>query len=57
MSRILVVDDKEMMRDSVARTLTRQGHTVITAPGGRSALEKIARSLSKKIYSKTMERF
>jgi two-component system, NtrC family, response regulator HydG len=42
-STILVVDDKEMMRDSVATTLSRKGHTVVTASGGRDALERIAR--------------
>jgi two-component system response regulator HydG len=42
MSRILVVDDKEMMRDSVATTLARKGHTVITASSGKMALEKLA---------------
>ena len=41
MSRILVVDDKEMMRDSVATILGRRGHTVVTASGGEPALEKI----------------
>lgn len=42
MSRVLVVDDKEMMRDSVATTLARRGHGVVTAPGGGIALEKLA---------------
>lgn len=42
MSRILVVDDKEMMRDSVATTLARKGHTVLTAPSGKAALQKLA---------------
>lgn len=42
MSTILVVDDKEMMRDSVATTLSRKGHTVVTASGGKNALERIA---------------
>ncbi len=32
MSRILVVDDKEMMRDSVATTLSRKGHAVCSWP-------------------------
>ena len=41
MSRILVVDDKEMMRDSVATILGRRGHTVTTASGGEAAIEKI----------------
>jgi DNA-binding NtrC family response regulator len=42
MSRILVVDDKEMMRDSVATTLSRKGHVVSSAGGGKEAAEKIA---------------
>jgi DNA-binding NtrC family response regulator len=39
---VLVVDDKEMMRDSVGSTLTRAGYTVRTACDGRSALKEIA---------------
>jgi DNA-binding NtrC family response regulator len=42
MSRILVVDDKEMMRDSVATTLARKGHDVVAAAGGEAALKKLA---------------
>ncbi len=42
MSRVLVVDDKEMMRDSVATTLARKGLVVGTAGSGAVALEKIA---------------
>ena len=42
MSRILVVDDKEMMRDSVATLLGRRGHGVVAASGGEQALEKLA---------------
>ncbi|MHC4992834.1 MAG: sigma-54-dependent transcriptional regulator [Planctomycetota bacterium] len=41
MSRILVVDDKDMMRDSVGTTLSRRGHTVIGAAAGTQALEKL----------------
>jgi DNA-binding NtrC family response regulator len=41
MSRILVVDDKEMMRDSVATTLSRKGHTVITVSAPKAALGKL----------------
>ena len=37
MSKVLVVDDKEMMRDSVATTLSRRGHTVVSASGGKAA--------------------
>ncbi|HCT43703.1 MAG TPA: hypothetical protein DF699_00650 [Phycisphaerales bacterium] len=39
---VLVVDDKEMMRDSVGSTLTRAGFTVRTASDARSALSEIA---------------
>jgi two-component system, NtrC family, response regulator HydG len=39
---VLVVDDKEMMRDSVGSTLTRAGFTVRTASDGRAALREIA---------------
>ena len=42
MSRILVVDDKEMMRDSVAATLSRKGHNVVAAATGSAALQKLA---------------
>src|SRR5688572_16003664 len=43
MSTVLVVDDKEMMRDSVGATLQRAGLGVVSAPDGKSALEIIAR--------------
>ena len=43
MSRtILVVDDKEMMRDSIGSTLTRAGFTVRTACDANAALKEIA---------------
>ncbi|MBL8746769.1 MAG: sigma-54-dependent Fis family transcriptional regulator [Phycisphaerae bacterium] len=42
MHTILVVDDKELLRDSVATTLQRAGFTVITAVSGDEALETIA---------------
>ncbi|TVQ54599.1 MAG: sigma-54-dependent Fis family transcriptional regulator [Phycisphaerales bacterium] len=43
MSRILVVDDKEMMRDSVATTLSRKGHAVVTASSGKDAIDKLSK--------------
>jgi DNA-binding NtrC family response regulator len=43
MRTILVVDDKEMMRDSVASTLQRAGMSVVTAPDAPAALDLIAR--------------
>ncbi|MCH2141263.1 MAG: sigma-54 dependent transcriptional regulator [Phycisphaerales bacterium] len=42
MARILVVDDKELMRDSVGTMLSRHGHAVVVAGSGEAALEKIA---------------
>jgi DNA-binding NtrC family response regulator len=42
MGKVLVVDDKELMRDSVAAILSRKGHTVFTAPDARAALARIA---------------
>jgi DNA-binding NtrC family response regulator len=42
MSTVLVVDDKEMMRDSVAATLQRAGFSVVTADGAEAALASIA---------------
>ncbi len=38
MARILVVDDQEMMRDSLAATLARDGHEVIAAGDGPVAV-------------------
>ncbi len=42
MTRILVVDDKELMRDSISTTLARLGWTVHTAPEGKAALRIIS---------------
>ncbi len=42
MSSVLVVDDKEMMRDSVSATLQRAGFGVLTAGSGEAALGLIA---------------
>jgi len=43
MTTVLVVDDKEMLRDSVGVTLQRAGFTVLAAGDGLAALEMIAR--------------
>ena len=37
MSRILVVDDESIARESLARLLTSAGHAVVTAANGRDA--------------------
>ncbi|MFG0330965.1 MAG: sigma-54-dependent transcriptional regulator [Phycisphaerales bacterium] len=41
MSRILIVDDKELMRDSVGAMLSREGHTVVAAADAKSALRVV----------------
>jgi len=43
MKTVLVVDDKEMMRDSVGSTLQRAGFAVITAENGEQALTAAAK--------------
>ena len=40
MARILVVDDEPMMRDLLQITLTRKGHEVLSADGGRKAIQR-----------------
>lgn len=40
---ILIVDDEPQIRRVMRTTLTSQGYTVIEAPGGEEALEKIRR--------------
>ena len=40
---LLIVDDSEDNRDVLARRLQKQGHWAITAPGGKEALEALAK--------------
>jgi DNA-binding NtrC family response regulator len=42
MARILVADDQEMMRDSLAATLARDGHEVIAAGDGPTAVSRLS---------------
>ena len=42
-SKVLVVDDKQMMRDSVGATLQRAGYAVVVAADGNTAQEIVAR--------------
>lgn len=42
--RILLVEDKPLVREVIREHLQRQGHTVDTAPDGRQALEKFLAS-------------
>ena len=41
-SRILIVDDTEATRELLSRRLAREGHRIVEAENGRSALERIA---------------
>lgn len=41
MARILIVDDQDMMRDSLAQILVREGHEVIAAVDGASAVARL----------------
>jgi two-component system, NtrC family, response regulator HydG len=41
MARILIVDDQDMMRDSLAATLVREGHEVVAAYDGQAGLNKL----------------
>ena len=40
--RILVVDDDAPLRDMLARSFTREGHSVTAVPDGKSALDAAA---------------
>ena len=40
-SKILVVDDEKIARESLELTLTREGYTVVTAGSGAEAIEKL----------------
>src|ERR671939_157889 len=41
MAMILIVDDQEMMRDSLAATLAREGHEITAAGDGAVGLSKL----------------
>jgi len=43
MATVLVVDDKESLRDSVGFTLQRAGFTILSAPDGATALDVVAK--------------
>ena len=43
MNKVLVVDDKQMMRDSVTATLSRAGFGAIAAPDGATAIQMVMR--------------
>jgi len=39
--RILVIDDQELMRDSLTETLNRAGYEVCSAENGREGLHRL----------------
>jgi len=43
MARILVAEDEESVRSFVARALEHHGHSVVQAPDGAAALERLGR--------------
>ena len=43
-SKILVVDDEPVIRDLLHEVLTDEGYSVVTAPGGKAALQELAAS-------------
>ena len=43
MSRILVVDDDDMLRDMIQQTLELEGHEVLSACNGREGVERAGR--------------
>src|SRR3954463_15539088 len=42
MPRILVVDDQELMRDSLTATLSRAGHEVVACTDGPAAVDRLS---------------
>src|SRR5690606_1848307 len=42
MARILICDDQEVMRDSLAGILAREGHEVVAATDGTAALQRLS---------------
>lgn len=47
LGRVLIVEDEDLIRETIALTLTEEGYEVLTAADGRSALEVIQSSLGK----------
>ncbi len=42
MAKILVVEDEDDLREIIAEELTDEGHSVVDAPGGQAALDRLA---------------
>ena len=42
MAKILIVEDEEDLREVIVEELTDEGHSVVDAPGGQAALDRLA---------------
>ena len=51
--KVLVVDDKQMMRDSVATTLRREGFQAVAADGGDAALKQASKHRPAAVVTET----
>ncbi len=47
LGRVLIVEDEDLIRDTIALTLSEEGYEVLTAADGRSALEAIQNATGK----------
>ncbi len=55
LGRVLIVEDEDLIRDTIALTLSEEGYEVLTAADGRSALETIQQATGKS--SQPLSRF
>ncbi|MCY7273734.1 MAG: response regulator transcription factor [Phormidesmis sp. CAN_BIN44] len=51
LGRVLIVEDEDLIRDTIALTLSEEGYEVLTAADGRSALEAIQHATGKSSQS------
>ncbi len=51
LGRVLIVEDEDLIRDTIALTLSEEGYEVLTAADGRSALELIQNATGKSNHS------
>ena len=56
LGRVLIVEDEDLIRDTIALTLSEEGYEVLTAADGRSALETIQNASGKSHHS-SLSRF
>lgn len=56
LGRVFIVEDEDLIRDTIALTLSEEGYEVLTAADGRSALETIQNATGKSHHS-SLSRF